>query len=127
MVRFLRGISNTLCLCASVVNFSYCTQAPEGPTNPNPIAYDTPKDIYEVEVRLPSAPGETELRKHCITCHSYRYIEMQPAFPEKTWTKIVDKMVHTFGAPIPDSSVKNIVNYLVAIKGKTEEPVGSRQ
>ena len=43
---------------------------------------------------------------------------MQPPFPRKTWEKIVDKMVKNFGAPIPDSSAKAIVDYLVATKGK---------
>ena len=62
--------------------------------------------------------GEEEFKTRCITCHSLRYIEMQPAFPRKTWEKIVDKMVKNFGAPIPDSSVKVIVDYLVSVKGK---------
>jgi len=62
---------------------------------------------------------EEELFKsNCITCHSQSYIDMQPSFPKKTWEKIVEKMVKNFGAPIPDSSAKKIVNYLAAIKGK---------
>ena len=62
--------------------------------------------------------GEEEYKTRCITCHSLRYIEMQPSFPRKTWEKIVDKMIKNFGAPIPDSSEKAIVNYLAEIKGK---------
>jgi hypothetical protein len=79
------------------------------------------QDISEVKVNLPDADGAELFRNHCITCHSLRYIEMQPDFPEKTWQKIVDKMVKSFGAPIPDSSSKAIVRYLMAIKGKEDK------
>ena len=65
-----------------------------------------------------NAQREDVFKANCITCHSLGYIEMQPSFPRKTWEKIVDKMVKNFGASIPDSSSKKIVDYLVAIKGK---------
>lgn len=65
-----------------------------------------------------STPEKEEFKARCITCHSLKYIEMQPAFPRKTWEKIVDKMSKNFGAPIPDSSAKMIVDYLMVIKGK---------
>ena len=84
----------------------------------NPIAYDTPKSIQDIEVHFYPAAGEEQFKSGCITCHSLRYIEMQPDFPRKTWEKIVDKMVHTFGAPITDSSAKIIAGYLVSVKGK---------
>jgi hypothetical protein len=61
--------------------------------------------------------GEELFNTHCITCHSLRYIEMQPAFPRKTWEKITDKMIKSFGAPIDDSSAVKIVDYLMSIKG----------
>jgi cytochrome c5 len=82
---------------------------------------DMTQDIAEVKVNLPDAEGAELFRNHCITCHSLRYIEMQPDFPEKMWQKIVDKMVKSFGAPIPDSSSKAIVRYLMAIKGKEDK------
>jgi len=74
--------------------------------------------IAPVDATLPDAVGVESVRTNCITCHSTTYIKMQPAFPRKTWEKIVDKMINTYGAPIGDSSAQNIVNYLVAIKGK---------
>ena len=83
------------------------------------------KDVRDTEVKLPPAEGAElfatgaeAFKANCITCHSLRYIQMQPGFPEKSWQKIVDKMVKSFGAPIPDSTSKAIVKYLVAIKGK---------
>lgn len=95
-----------------------------GGQNANPIAYDTPKDIHDVEVHFKPAEGEQLFKVSCLTCHSLRYIEMQPDFPRMTWEKIVDKMIHTFGAPITDSSKKVIVDYLVEVKGKES---GSKQ
>ena len=67
---------------------------------------------------LPDKPGYTSFKQNCMSCHSARYIQMQPDLPEKTWTAIVTKMQKSFGAPVPDSSVKEIVEYLVSIKGK---------
>ena len=85
------------------------------------------KDVYDTEVSLVDpvaselfAAGADAFEANCITCHSLRYIQMQPDFPEETWQKIVDKMIKSYGAPIPDSTSKAIVKYLVAIKGKKE-------
>ena len=54
---------------------------------------------------------------HCMTCHTLGYIDMQPVFPRKTWEKITEKMIKSYGAPIPDSAVAGIVDYLVSVKG----------
>ena len=84
----------------------------------NPIANSTAKEMSYTEASLPHAAGEEVFKANCITCHSLRYIQMQPDFPKKSWEKIVDKMIKNFGAPISDSSAKIIVNYLAEIKGK---------
>jgi hypothetical protein len=76
------------------------------------------QDLNSVEVHMPEAPGSDYFRANCMTCHSLRYIEMQPSFPRKTWEKITGKMVKSFGAPIPDTTMKHIVDYLVEVKGK---------
>ena len=78
------------------------------------------KDISDAKVSLPDAEGAELFTAHCITCHSLRYIQMQPDFSEKTWQKIVDKMIKSFGAPITEADSKAIVKYLVAIKGSKE-------
>ena len=76
-------------------------------------------DLNAIVTELPNAPGYETFKTNCTSCHSARYIQMQPEFPEKTWTTIVTKMQKSFGAPVTDSSAKEIVKYLVAIKGKT--------
>ena len=102
--------SKKLILVFSFILFiASCTekQNTEAPAD-KPISYES----------LFSQPqGEEVFKASCITCHSLRYIQMQPAFPRKTWEKIVDKMIKNFGAPISDSSAKVIVDYIVAVKG----------
>jgi hypothetical protein len=64
--------------------------------------------------------GDELLTRNCITCHSKKYIDMQPSFTRKTWEKIVSKMIKNFGAPVSDSSAKLIVDYLVQTKGVSD-------
>lgn len=78
----------------------------------------TAPDLKHVVTELPKAPGYQAFNIYCQTCHSSSYIQNQPDLPEKTWLAIVTKMQKTFGAPVPDSSIGEIVQYLVAIKGK---------
>jgi len=76
-------------------------------------------DINKVVVSLPDAKGIDLVNANCMTCHSLRYIEMQPDMNKKGWDKIVKKMVKMYGAPISDTTIVNqIVDYLVTIKGK---------
>ncbi|SRR5258706_1526310 len=113
-------------LCFSTALLLYCTGCQsEEQKNTVAVAENSPKDVYDTQVKLPDTEGAElfttgaeAFKANCITCHSLRYIQMQPDFPEKTWQKIVDKMAKSFGAPISDSTSKAIVRYLVAIKGK---------
>jgi len=75
-------------------------------------------NLNAIITALPDKPGYASFKQNCMSCHSARYIQMQPDLPEKTWTAIVNKMQKNFGAPVADSSVKEIVQYLVSIKGK---------
>jgi mono/diheme cytochrome c family protein len=60
------------------------------------------------------APGEgkQEVEAYCNTCHSTRYITMQPPLPPATWEGEVNKMIKTFGQPIPDDAAAKIIKYL---------------
>jgi len=75
-------------------------------------------NLNAIITELPDKPGYASFKQNCMSCHSARYIQMQPDLPEKTWMAIVTKMQKSFGAPVADSSVKEIVQYLVSIKGK---------
>jgi mono/diheme cytochrome c family protein len=62
------------------------------------------------------APGDglQEVRIYCNTCHSPRYISMQPPLPAATWESEVNKMNKSFGAGIPEENTRNIIRYLQA-------------
>jgi mono/diheme cytochrome c family protein len=63
---------------------------------------------------LELAPGDglQEVQIYCNTCHSPRYITMQPPLPAATWEAEVNKMNKTFGAAIPDENTRKIILYL---------------
>lgn len=60
------------------------------------------------------APGDggREVNTYCNVCHTPRYITMQPALPAGTWADEVNKMVKTYGAPIPEDTAQKIIGYL---------------
>ena len=61
---------------------------------------------------LAEGEGRAETQGSCVTCHSTRYITMQPPLPAATWDAEVNKMIKTFGAPIPEATAKKITSYL---------------
>jgi len=62
------------------------------------------------------APGDglQDVQIYCNTCHSPRYITMQPPLPAATWEAEVNKMSKTFGAAIPEDNMQKIILYLQA-------------
>lgn len=74
--------------------------------------------LGEVRTNFPETDGYELFKTNCISCHSLRYIEMQPDFPRKIWENIVHKMVKNFGAPIPDSTANAIVDYIMTVKAE---------
>lgn len=80
----------------------------------------SPDSNYEVSAypvpALDLAPGDgrQDVQIYCNTCHSPRYITMQPPLPAATWEAEVNKMNKTFGAAIPEDSTQKIIKYLQA-------------
>jgi hypothetical protein len=75
--------------------------------------YEVP--AYPVPAGEPVAgDGVQDVQIYCNTCHSPRYITMQPLLPAATWEAEVDKMNKSFGAAIPEDSTKRIILYLQA-------------
>jgi hypothetical protein len=81
---------------------------------------DSPGSTYEVGAyslyRPVLAPGDgrSNVESYCNTCHSPRYITMQPPLPADQWEAEVNKMIKTYGASIPSDSTQNIIHYLQA-------------
>jgi sulfite dehydrogenase (cytochrome) subunit B len=67
---------------------------------------------------VPDGPGKDAYMANCILCHTPRYVMIQPAFTRQKWTDEVNKMRKTYGAPIAEEKVDDIVNYLVSVRGK---------
>jgi hypothetical protein len=82
---------------------------------PLPILPDTSYAVgaYPVpEVALAPGDGLQDVRIYCGTCHSPRYITMQPPLPSAAWEAEVNKMNKTFGEAIPEDSARKIILYL---------------
>ena len=58
--------------------------------------------------------GRKTVEDYCSSCHSLRYITMQPPLPAATWEAEVNKMVKIFGQPIPEEAQPVIIKYLQA-------------
>ena len=93
------------------------------PTGASSLAQEAPSKLsldgnYEVGVYpiyppvFPSGDGALEVKAYCNTCHSPRYITMQPPLPAALWADEVNKMANTYGASIPDDAKQKIVQYL---------------
>ena len=61
---------------------------------------------------LAEGDGKQEVQSFCTSCHSTRYITMQPPLPGATWEAEVNKMMKVYGAPIPETAAKKITAYL---------------
>ena len=61
---------------------------------------------------LAEGDGTQQVETYCNTCHSPRYITMQPPLPAGAWADEVNKMIKTFGASVPDDAAQKIIQYL---------------
>jgi mono/diheme cytochrome c family protein len=61
---------------------------------------------------LAPGAGREAVQSYCTTCHSTRYITMQPPLPPETWAAEVDKMIKVMGQPIPEDVQSDIIKYL---------------
>ncbi len=64
------------------------------------------------DMGLAEGAGKAETQIYCSSCHTPRYITMQPPLPAATWDAEVQKMVKTFGATIPEAEAQKIAQYL---------------
>jgi hypothetical protein len=80
----------------------------------------SPDSSYQVSTypvpagELTQGDGLQDVQVYCNTCHSARYITMQPPLSAATWEAEVNKMNKTFGAGIPGDNTQKIILYLQA-------------
>ncbi|RTL48976.1 MAG: cytochrome c [Bradyrhizobiaceae bacterium] len=85
-----------------------------GALQARPMAYKLPEET----VQFPPGPNLEVVQANCTACHSADYIKTQPQgpkFKQDFWTAEVNKMIKVYGAPIDQSDVGKIVEYLVAV------------
>jgi mono/diheme cytochrome c family protein len=92
---------------------------------PTPARVQEQPKITSMTVDLPAGdalfPGGTTadaINNSCLACHSADMVLDQPALPRTTWEAEVRKMINVYKAPIDESDVAAIVDYLAKTKGK---------
>ena len=81
--------------------------------------------LHSVNVDFPDPgrmfPGDTKadaINNNCLACHSAGMVLTQPALSRAEWQSEVEKMRSTYKAPVEESDVPAIVDYLVALKDR---------
>ena len=70
-----------------------------------------------------SLAGYQIAQQKCGICHSADYINLQPpAMTQAQWTAEVRKMEHAYAAPLSDSDVTQIGEYLAVTYGRAKPP-----
>ncbi len=82
---------------------------------PAPKSIELPGDNAMAELK--PGLGVEAARANCVACHSTDYIVRQPRGDAKWWGGEVKKMIVVYGAPIPDTDAKVIVEYLAVAYG----------
>ena len=73
----------------------------------------------ERPILLKEAPGRAIVENNCGGCHSLDYIRINAPFMNRqNWTAEVNKMINTFGAPIPKMDADMVIDYLTANYGE---------
>jgi mono/diheme cytochrome c family protein len=79
--------------------------------------------LKSVKVELPDSdtmfqgPGADAINNNCLSCHSAGMVLNQPALPRAVWRATVEKMIHTYMAPVDKQDAAAIVDYLTRTKG----------
>ncbi len=90
-------------------------------SKPRPVTITLPAETARLaDSPLPGAALATAL---CYTCHSAEYVLTQPPASSRTyWKNTVVKMQKTCGAPIPDTAIDPLTDYLVKLYGAERAP-----
>ena len=93
---------------AALVLLAGCDRAPE-------VSFaDASITLPDDPVELPDLPGRDAVIANCTACHSPSTMLQQPEVPRKKWESIIGKMAEVYKAPIDQSAVPEIVDYLMA-------------
>ena len=69
------------------------------------------------DITFPGGAAADAINANCLSCHSAGMVLTQPNLAKAAWAAEVDKMIHTFKAPIDQRNAAAIVDYLSQTKG----------
>jgi hypothetical protein len=79
-------------------------------------------ELPQETAELQPGPGSEAVAGNCLACHSADYISTQPSnFSRDFWKAEVLKMKNVYGAPIAESDVRTLTEYLAKNYGN-EKP-----
>ena len=124
MKRSLKGFLMSVLVSLLSMTFPCVGSAASTNSAPGTLSYQPsrPTILPHFEPELPAAAGRGAFMVVCVSCHSARYVTMQPLFPERQWKETVDKMVKVYGAQMDPQQRELIVQYLVKIHGPDSDP-----
>jgi len=82
----------------------------------SPKTIDLPAD--GAQLRPSSLPGYAKAQANCVICHSAEYMLYQPPNASRAyWEAMTKRMKTVFKAPVDDTDIPVIVDYLAATYG----------
>ena len=84
---------------------------------PAPAITSTTVELPSGDALFPGGSNADAVNNNCLACHSAEMVLNQPALSKSAWESEVRKMIKVYKAPIDESDVPAIVDYLVSTKG----------
>ena len=84
---------------------------------PAPAITSTTVELPAGDALFPGGSSADAINNNCLACHSADMVLNQPALSRSVWDSEVRKMIKVYRAPIDESDVPAIVDYLVSTKG----------
>ena len=77
----------------------------------------TSVDLPAGDSMFPGGTAADAINNNCLACHSADMVLNQPPLPRATWEAEVHKMINAYKAPIDQTDVAAIVDYLAKTRG----------
>ena len=77
----------------------------------------TSVDLPPGDSMFPGGTAADAINNNCLACHSADMVLNQPPLPRATWEAEVHKMINVYKAPIDQTDVAAIVDYLAKTRG----------
>jgi cytochrome c553 len=100
------------------VSFAALLTPTSARVQPAPAITSTTVELPAGDALFPGGSSADAINNNCLACHSADMVLNQPALSNSTWESEVRKMIKAYRAPIDESDVPAIVDYLVKMKGK---------